>query len=121
MAILNNQSFECKLYKRVPNSAEAQETGIIFYAELISNNEISQSPKLTNLRVQNARFMLRTSSTNVWDFSDGKLEKGYVLFQGGIYQIQTIEFDYNQAASFGAGRFSKEYAERNAIKILVLV
>ena len=97
MAILNNQSHECRLYKRVPNSSEMNNVGMVFYAELVSDDELSHTQRIANLRTPETKKTIRTSSTNVYDFVDGKLERGYVLFQGVIYQIQNVVFDYNQA------------------------
>jgi hypothetical protein len=57
----------------------------------------------------------------IFDSYEGEIVKGYVEFQGDIYQVQTVSYDFNHNASLEAGRFSKAHTEKNAIKVLVLV
>lgn len=121
MAILDNQSYECEYYLRVPNGYEADNLPVFFKAELVSDKEKTYNQSLSALMTPSVRLMLRTASKHIGGFSDGQEVKGYVKFQGDLYQVQSISYDMKSQNGLAVGKFSKAHAEMNAIKVLVLI
>lgn len=122
MALIQNQHFTCKLWKRLPNSTtETDNTPIIFKAELISEQERTFNQRIANLFTPQTKQAIRTDSKQIYDFNDGESIRGYVELQGDTYQIQSIQYDLINPSSLGAGKFSKAHNERNAIKVILLV
>lgn len=121
MALLNNQFFHCKFYKRIPNDSDTTNIPIFFKAELISDKEKQYSQRLQGLFSSNSRVVLRTDSPLIYEWADGQEIRGYVEFQGDIYQVQTIAYDYSVVNSIGAGKFSKKHTQQNALKVLSLL
>lgn len=121
MAIINNKNYPCKFYKRAPNSQDATNVPIFFMAELVSDKERAYNQKILNFVTPSTRFVIRTDSRLIYDWNDGQGVRGYVEFQGDIYQVQNIMYDLSTQSGLGAGRFSKQQAEANAIKTMALV
>jgi hypothetical protein len=122
MALISNKYYLCKFYKRIPDQlTEVQEEPIYFRAELISDMDKSLMAKIQNLLTPNVRLVIQTDSKAVFDSYEGKTTKGYVEFQGDIYQVQSITYRLTNPSSLGSGRFSKRRNDKNAIKIMVLV
>jgi len=121
MALLNNQFYDCKYYKRLPNDSDTTNVPLLFKAELVSDKEKQYSQRLQGLFVGNSRVVLRTDSELIYEWNDGEELRGFVEFQGDIYQVQNISYDYAVVNSLGAGRFSKQHTQKNAIKVLSLV
>lgn len=122
MALINNKYFQCKFWKRLPNQAtETVEEPIYFRAELISDKDKTLSSKFQNFFSPDVRIVLRTDSKLIFDSYEGEIVKGYVEFQGDIFQIKSISYDLVNHAGIGGNRFSKKHTEKNAIKVLVLI
>lgn len=121
MALLNNQFYICKFYKRIPNETEPDNVPIIFKAELVSDKERTYSQRLQGLFSSNSRIVLRTDSSLIHEWNNGEELRGFVEFQGDLYQVQSIAYDYSVVNSLGAGRFSKKHTQQNAIKVLSLI
>lgn len=122
MALLSSKSYRCKFYKRLPNqNTETVDEPINFRAEVISDKDKSLGSRIQNLLTPNVRLVIRTDSKLIFDSYEGEIVKGYVEFQGDLYQVQSVSYELNHHASLSAGRFSKAHTEKNAIKVLVLV
>lgn len=124
MALITNKYFQCKFWKRIPNESTTNTVDnepIHFRAELVSDREKTYSQRLQNLITEQTRLILRTDSKQIYDWQNGEAIRGYVEFQGDIYQVQSITYDYNNQAGIGVGKFSKGHSERNAIKIITLL
>jgi len=122
MALLNNQFYHCRFWKRLPNSTtEVQKESIFFKAQLISDKERTFNQKIANLFTPQTKLALRTDSKSIFENEKGDGVRGYVEFQGDIYQIQAISYDQTEPSSLGSGRFSKKHTEKNAIKVITLI
>lgn len=121
MAILDNQSFPCKFYLRVPNGDETNNLPIFFKAELVGDKEKNYNQTIANMITPSTKIVLRTASPYIYGHRNGKEVKGFVVFQGDVYQVQNISYDEKTQNGLGVGKFSKEHGERNAIKVIFLV
>lgn len=120
MALLGNQFYPCKLYKRFPNSIEADNVPILFYAELVSEKEKHYSQTIRGMITPGTRFVIRTDSSEIYEYINGNAVRGFIDFQGDVLHIQNISYDMSTQSGLAGGEFSKEHCERNAIKILAL-
>lgn len=120
MSLLNGQYYVCKFFFRYPNSIEEQENFITFRAQLVGEKEKINNQRLIGLMTSKTRFVLRTNSKHIYTREDGKEVKGYVEFQGDLYQVEKIGYDLNNQNELGGGRFSKMHTEKNAYKIIAI-
>lgn len=118
MALISNEYFTCRFYPRTPNGIETTGEAPYFKAELISAKDRSYIAKAPNLFTSQTRFVLRTDAKIDFENADFKGVRGFVEFQGEIYQIQNISYEYQDQSGLGGGRFTKKHTERNAIKLI---
>lgn len=121
MAILNNQSFDCVYWKRLPNDSDKGSEPVYFKATIVSDKEKSYNQRISGLITPNTRLVLRTSSPLIYSWGNGRDILGYIDFQGDRYQVQTISYDTRNTFGLGAGKFSKQHTEENAVKVITLV
>ena len=121
MSLLTGQYYLCKFFFRYPNTDEEHENYITFRAQIIGEKERSQNQRLIGMFTNKTRFVLRTNSKHIYTRYDGKEIKGYVEFQGDLYQVERIAYDLNNQNELGGGRFSKMHSEKNAYKIISIL
>jgi hypothetical protein len=118
MALITNEFHLCRFYPRTFNGTETVAEAPYFKAELITAKDRSYVVKAPNLFTTQTKFVLRTDAKIDFENADFKGVRGYVQFQGEIYQIQNISYELNDQSGLGAGRFSKKHTERNAVKLI---
>jgi hypothetical protein len=121
MSLLNGQYYVCKFYYRYPNTDENHQNYIVFRAQIVGDKERNQGQRLIGMFTTKTKFILRTNSKHIYTRDDGKEIKGYVEFQGDLYQVERISYDLNNQNELGGGRFSKMHSEKNAYKIISIL
>jgi hypothetical protein len=118
MALIANEFHLCRFYARTPNGIETTSEAPYFKAELISAKDRSYIAKAPNLFTTQTKFVLRTDAKIDFENLDFKGVRGFIEFQGDIYQIQNISYELSDQSGIGAGRFTKRHTERNAVKLI---
>lgn len=121
MALISNEFYTCRFYPRTPNGTETVGEAPYFKAELISAKDRSYVTKAPNLFTTQTRFALRTDAKIDFENADFKGVRGFIEFQGEIYQIQNISYELTDQSGLGGGRFTKKHTERNAIKLISIL
>lgn len=120
MALITAPSYECKMFLRATNdSGRNSNSPIVFMAQVVGNKEKTYR-QVMGFMTPNTRLVLRTDSPDIYTSNVGQEILSQVEFQGDIYQVQSVTYDNSNAFGLGAGKFSKEHNERNAVKVIVL-
>lgn len=121
MALITAPSYECKMFLRGSNdSSRGDSSPIVFMAQVVGNKEKSYR-QVMGMITPSVRLVLRTDSPDITATANGQDVLSQVEFQGDIYQVQSVTYDNSNAFGLGAGKFSKEHNERNAVKVIVLL
>lgn len=123
MALLRAQYFNCKFYKRHPDSFEIDNEPILFKAELVNQRGSQRSLYMSNQLAKDYSFVIRTDSQDIYDFraeNGGEAIWGWVEFMGDYHLVESISFDFNHMGALKSGNMSRIRAEKNAIKEIIL-
>ena len=121
MALITAPSYECKLYKRGINDADRNAASpIVFMAQIVGNKEKTYR-QVMGFITPNTRLVIRTDSPEIYSGLSGENILAEIDIQGDIYQVQSITYDNSNAFGLGAGKFSREHNEQNAVKVITLV
>lgn len=121
MAFLGNQFYRCKFYERMPNANDPSVPFFEFNAEVLGSREKTYSQRISSMITPSTKQVIRTTSELIYEQPNKEEVRGWVEVQGVVYMVERMEYDQTTQSGLGAGRFSKEHNERNAIKILWLM
>ena len=116
MPILVGQYFECKLWKRKPNSGQYEETPIIFRAKIIGDTNMTRNQPLTGLLTRSTNMVIETVELEDVNIQD-KIQVLNDSFQVERVTIKKVNSPY----TLGAHKKSNGFIMKHMPKVIYLV